>query len=63
MLRGQDLDGEVVVSYDTRLLSEKFAREAVEVLPTTASGRCSPIGTCRPSVSPTPPAIGMPSSA
>jgi phosphoglucomutase len=31
VLRGRGLGGEVVVSYDTRLLSEKFAREAVEV--------------------------------
>jgi len=32
VLRRQDEVGEVVVSYDTRLLSEKFAREAVAVL-------------------------------
>ena len=32
VLRQRSLGGEVLVSYDTRLLSEKFAREAVTVL-------------------------------
>jgi len=32
VLRRRSLTGEVLVSYDTRLLSEKFAREAVGVL-------------------------------
>jgi phosphoglucomutase len=31
VLKGQGMAGEVIVSYDTRLLSEKFAREAVAV--------------------------------
>jgi len=31
VLRGRGDVGEIIVSYDTRLLSEKFAREAVEV--------------------------------
>ncbi len=32
VLRARKVTGEVLISYDTRLLSEKFAREAVDVL-------------------------------
>jgi alpha-D-glucose phosphate-specific phosphoglucomutase len=47
VLRARDGNGEVAVSYDTRLLSEKFAREAVAVLthhgiPTVMSERDLP---------------------